>query len=78
MTCIVQALEETEFKPRKRWWGFVANGRRYLMRYSHCMLVADKGSILYTWHETKTDKLGVEFAIRHLLKSQQPTENKNP
>lgn len=68
MKCIVKALQETTFRPRARWWGFIKGDLRYLMRYHHTMLVvcSRTGEILQKFHETKTDKAGVEFAIKFL------------
>ena len=64
MKCIIKAMSETEYKPRARWWGFTHEGKRYLMRYGHCLAIfSDK--VLYMNYETITDKRGVEFAIKY-------------
>jgi hypothetical protein len=65
--CIIRALNEQEFKPKPKWWGFVNDGKRYLMRYHHCFAVFDlnSGDILFYNYETKTDKAGVEFALKY-------------
>jgi hypothetical protein len=63
MKNITKALQETEFKPRPKWWGFVNDGKRYLCRYNHVFLVMDKDNILYKDYQTVTDKRGVMFAI---------------
>lgn len=63
MKCIIKAMNETKYKPRARWWGYVDNGVRYLCRYHHVLCIfKDKNNINGYW-ETKTDKIGVLFAI---------------
>jgi hypothetical protein len=71
MQNIIKAMNETEFKPRAKWWGFVKDGKRYLCRYQHMFLVCDKDKILYSNYETVTDKRGVNYAIKYY------NENKN-
>lgn len=66
MKVIVKALKETEFKPRKKWWGFVKDGRRFLCRYHHIMAIFENNQPVYTFHETRTDKAGVHFAVKYL------------
>ena len=66
MKVIIKALNETEYKPRKKWWGFVRNGLRYLCRYNHIMCIFEGKKLVYKFYETKTDKVGVEFAIKHI------------
>ena len=58
-------MSETEFKPRPKWWGFVDDGKRYLMRYSHCFAIFSRDKVLYSNYETITDKRGVEFALKY-------------
>ena len=65
MKNIIKAISETKFKPRPKWWGFVKDGKRYLMRYSHCFGVFSDSEILYYDYETITDKRGVEFALKY-------------
>jgi hypothetical protein len=65
MKNIIKALQETEYKPRAKWWGFVKDDKRYLCRYNHIFFVCDKNDILYSNYETITDKRGVEFAIKY-------------
>jgi hypothetical protein len=65
MQNIIKAMNETEFKPRAKWWGFVKDGKRYLCRYQHMFLVCDKDKILYSNSETVTDKRGVNYAIKY-------------
>ena len=65
MKNIIKALQETEYKPRAKWWGFVKDDKRYLCRYNHIFFVCDKDNILYSNYETITDKRGVEFAIKY-------------
>ena len=66
MKCIIKALAETEYLPRAKWWGFIKDGKRYLMRYRHTMVVwNEKRKVVYAFHETVTDKRGVEFAIKY-------------
>jgi hypothetical protein len=64
-------MNETEFKPRAKWWGFVKDGKRYLCRYQQMFLVCDKDKIVYSNYETVTDKRGVNYAIKYY------NENKN-
>ena len=65
MKVIIKAMNETEFKPRAKWWGFVKNGKRYLCRYNHIFVVFSKTKVLFSSWETRTDKAGVEFAIKY-------------
>jgi hypothetical protein len=65
MKNIIKALQETEYKPRAKWWGFVKDDKRYLCRYNHIFFVCDKDNIFYYNYETITDKRGVEFAIKY-------------
>lgn len=80
MKCIIKALSETEFKPRKRWWGYVdVNGFRHLMRYGCRIAVfcGRTGTILQTPDAcTRTDKAGIEFAILHLQKTFKDNEQR--
>jgi len=63
MKCIETAMNETEFKPRKKWWGFTDSGKRYLCRYNHVMAIFSESEVLFAGWETKTDRAGVENAI---------------
>jgi hypothetical protein len=65
MKVIIKAMNETEFKPRAKWWGFVKNGKRYLCRYNHIFAVFSKDKVIFSSWETRTDKAGVEFAIKY-------------
>ena len=67
MKCIIKAMLETELKPREKWWGFVSktNGYRYLCRYNHIFAVFSRTEVIYSNYQTKTDKIGVEFAIKY-------------
>jgi hypothetical protein len=67
MKCIIKAMQETEYKPRKKWWGYVSstNGCRYLCRYNHIFAVFSNNETLYHNYETVTDKRGVLFAINY-------------
>lgn len=58
-------MNETKFRPRPKWWGFVKDGHRYLMRYSHCFAIFSPGKVVYYDYETITDKRGVEFALKY-------------
>ena len=69
MKVIIKAMLETEFKPRAKWWGFVKDDKRYLMRYHHTIMVTDRSKILYTFWETRTDKAGLLFAISNFNKN---------
>ncbi len=67
---ITRAMQETEFKPRAKWWGFVKDGKRFLMRYQHTMAVFDEAAkqILYVFPEaqqTVTDKRGIAAALEY-------------
>ena len=68
MKCIIKALQETEYKPRPKWWGFVRDSKRYLCRYNHVMCVFKGKELLYSFSETRTDKAGVQFAINYMQK----------
>ena len=65
MKAIIKAMGETEFKPRAKWWGYVSDGKRYLMRYHHNFAIFSSNEVLYSNYETRTDKTGVEFAIKY-------------
>ena len=65
MKCIIKAMQETEFKPRAKWWGFVKENKRYLCRYNHIFCVFENEKVLYATYETKTDKIGVQFALKY-------------
>ena len=65
MKCIIKAMNETEFKPRAKWWGYVENGRRYLCRYNHIFAIFSDTQVLWYGYQTKTDKAGVLFAIKY-------------
>ena len=67
MKAIEKAMNETEFKPRPRWWGFVNSGKRFLCRYNHVFACFDLESKRVEWakYETITDKRGVLFAIKY-------------
>jgi hypothetical protein len=66
MKNITKAMNETEFKPRAKWWGFTdGNGKRYLCRYYHVFAIFSKTKVLFSTYETRTDKAGVEFAIKY-------------
>ena len=68
MKCIIAALSQTEFRPRKRWWGYVDENKHFhLMRYGHTLAIfcTQTGNILMVQYCTRTDKAGVGFAISH-------------
>jgi hypothetical protein len=67
MKAIIKAMNETEFKPRAKWWGFVENGKRYLCRYHHVFACFDlkKKKVEWAKYETITDKRGVAFAVEY-------------
>ena len=72
MKCIIKAMQETEFKPRAKWWGYVdKTGRRYLCRYNHVFAIFSQTEVIWHSYETKTDKAGVLFAIDYFKKSKQ-------
>ena len=58
-------MNETEFRPRAKWWGFVKEGKRYLCRYNHVFAVFSDKEVLFSNYETRTDKAGVEFALKY-------------
>lgn len=63
---IIKALQQSVFKPKKKWWGFKKDGLQYLCRYNHIMCVFDKSKPIYLYQETKTDKIGISFAIKYM------------
>lgn len=65
MVAIIKAMGETQFKPRAKWWGYVKDGVRYLMRYHHNFAIFSATEVLFSTAETKTDKAGVNFAIKY-------------
>jgi hypothetical protein len=67
MKCIIKAMQETEFKPRAKWWGFVKDDTRYLCRYDHLFAIFSKDEVIYKSYQTITDKRGVEFAVKYFL-----------
>jgi hypothetical protein len=69
MKCIIKAMNENS-KPKKKWWGFVKDNKRYLCRYQHIFAIFSKTEILYYNYETRTDKVGVMFAINYFKKNQ--------
>ena len=78
MKCIIKALSEKEFKPRKGWWGFQdEEGARYLMRYGHTMLILHNSRVLYCFYQTITDRRGVYFAVEHYRKELKSKSIKN-
>ena len=76
MKCIIKAMNETEYKPRPKWWGFVdEKGNRFLCRYNHVFAMFSQTEVIWYDYETKTDKAGVLFAIKYfesllIIKSQ--------
>lgn len=65
MVAIIKAMGETKFKPRAKWWGYVKDGKRYLMRYHHNFAIFSATEVLFSTSETRTDKAGVNFAIKY-------------
>ena len=65
MKVIIKAMNETEFKPRPKWWGFIHKGKRYLCRYNHIFAIFSDKEVLFKDYQTRTDKAGVEFAIKY-------------
>jgi regulation of enolase protein 1 (concanavalin A-like superfamily) len=65
MKNIIKAMSEKTYKPRPKWWGFVKDGHRYLMRYHHCFAIFTQNEVVYYNYETITDKRGVMFAIKY-------------
>lgn len=61
----MKVIIETEFKPRAKWWGFIKDGKRYLCRYNHVFAIFSETEVLYYNYETRTDKAGVEFALKY-------------
>ena len=64
MKCIIAALAEKECRPRAKWWGYLKDGRRYLMRYHHCLAIFTADEVVRAVFETRTDKAGVLCALR--------------
>jgi len=71
MKAIEKAMNETEFKPRAKWWGFVNDNKRYLCRYHHIFACfdLDKKKIEWAKYETITDKRGVIYACEYFIKN---------
>jgi len=65
MVNIIKAMGETKFKPRAKWWGYIKDGKRYLMRYHHNFAIFSATEVLFSTAETRTDKAGVNFAIKY-------------
>jgi hypothetical protein len=65
MKCIIKAMAETEYRPRAKWWGFVHEGHRFLMRYHHCWIIFSETKPIHINYETRTDKEGVLFALKY-------------
>lgn len=65
MVAIIKAMGETKFKPRAKWWGYVKDGKRYLMRYHHNFAIFSATEVLFSNAETRTDKAGVNFALKY-------------
>lgn len=63
MKVIVKALRETDYRPRKGWWGYCTYQMNYLMRYGHIMLEWTPGKVHAVFAETRTDIAGVNYAI---------------
>lgn len=79
MKVILKALSENRKTPVAGWWGLELDGYRYLMRYTHPILVWDVKTKIVVHNEqcTKTDRAGVAFAIKHLgLTDNTPPSNK--
>jgi hypothetical protein len=70
MKVIDKALLEVEYFPRAGWWGWKDGEFNYLMRYGHIMMVWKPREILYKFHETITDKIGVEYAEKVIMSMQ--------
>lgn len=74
MKCIENALSENRSGgPYKGWWGTVRDGKRYLMRYDHTMLVIDEKEKIVLAHInfdccTITDMRGIKDAVNQLSK----------
>lgn len=65
MKVIIKAMNDIKYRPRKGWWGFVKDDKRYLCRYNHVFIVFSENEILFKNYETTTDKAGVNFAINY-------------
>ena len=71
MKCIVKAMNETEYKPRAKWWGYVEGNYRFLCRYNHVFAIfeltkgEEKFARPFREIEKRTDKVGVDFAINY-------------
>ncbi len=66
MKAIVKALSEKQFRPRAKWWGFQKDGKQILCRYHHVMAIFENGNPTYLFSETRTDKAGVNFAVKYM------------
>ena len=79
MKTIIKALSETKYNPRPKWWGFVKDDLRFLCRYNHIMCIFVNGVPIYVYEETKTDKIGVKFAINYIKNEfNQVRDGRNP
>ena len=66
MKCIEKAMSENRLnKPKKGWWGFCLHNKRYLCRYNHIFAVFSESEVLYSNYETKTDYIGVTYALKY-------------
>lgn len=72
MKTIIKAMNESQFKPKAKWWGFVKGGKRYLCRYNHIFAEFDlyEHKVVWSRYETITDRRGVEFAIKYFMSAQ--------
>jgi hypothetical protein len=76
MKIIIKAMQETKFQPRKKWWGFTKDGKRYLCRYNHIFAVFSDTKVLFTDYQTRTDKAGVDFAVKYFNENLKKKEAK--
>ena len=65
MKCIINALAQKEYKPKRRWWGFVEGECQFLCRYNHVFVIWRGKDVIFANYETFTDRIDVAFAIRH-------------
>ena len=59
-----EALNKTKMEPRKGWWGVCHNGKHYIMRYAHTILIFDDIQAAIVECCTRSDKRGIEDALR--------------
>ena len=74
-------MNETEYKPRAKWWGYVEGNYRFLCRYHHVFAIFEltKGAEMFCRPlkgiEKRTDKAGIDFAIKYFKQNVESKTN---